>query len=353
MTKIGFRSYAVAHALSAGMAVFIVFVINYYFAFGACYWMILGAYLITQTTIGTPVRQGLHIFLVIICAIILASLLLSLKYPMIQDGVLALVFLLSGLRLLAAQINTQQSVVLLSLFVLMFMLASFAPCQSTLSLSQHFINVGIGALVGIVSVLGLLPTRIPLEFRQGILPVLTAYAAFADLVALHFLGEGSDQEIELAKRLAEEKLYADDSHYPEWVYEIGFNPVLRPGFRYFLITMDRILEVLYAMHYLGLHAIENKELLKKITESSQRCIHKNKELFAAIIANLSTGKMDNLSANYTQDIAELEQELRHMVPSRIEMLDIKPDYIYLTAFVRDLKDLRELLLQLAFSLPGS
>ena len=60
----------------------------------------------------------------------------------------------------------------------------------------------------------------------------------------------------------------------------------------------------------------------------------------------------NLRIDYTSDIVELEKRLNNIVPANMELLDISADNLYLTAIVRDIKDLRGILLQLINSLPS-
>ncbi len=51
-----------------------------------------------------------------------------------------------------------------------------------------------------------------------------------------------------------------------------------------------------------------------------------------------------------KEITELQDQLFMIVPTSLELLDMRRDYVYLAAFIYDLKDLRKLLLKMGEAL---
>jgi hypothetical protein len=176
--------------------------------------------------------------------------------------------------------------------------------------------------------------NLPAAFRAGIIPLLKVLVASS-----HNLNAISVANL----------LQALQDQYPEWVYSRGFNRGLRASWRFFLIRLERIVELFLSMAYLATRQIDPillQDLNGRITDSMQ----KNQELLEILLSYFEKDESKTTHSNYTDDIKELEQALQRLLPPNLELLDISPDYVTLTALVRNLKDLRTLLLQLVKSL---
>jgi len=51
-----------------------------------------------------------------------------------------------------------------------------------------------------------------------------------------------------------------------------------------------------------------------------------------------------------KEMTDLQDQLFTIVPTSLELLDMRRDYVYLAAFIYDLKDLRKLLLKMGEAL---
>ncbi|SRR5579883_1098977 len=261
------------HALSVGLTVFLAALVNYYFAFSENGWIILTAFLVSQTTRGTPLRQGIIFSFIIMVLIVLISIV---------------VLNITTMELLRNQI----------------------------------IDVCIGAAISIVCNQFFLPVHLDVEFRQSLIPLL--------------------------KTIRDKSTLALPSNYPEWVYEVGFNPGLRSGFRFFLLHLDWIAEISCSINYL-LPLCEKTEAFQAVSEKIATVMQKNDELLDILLEYFESNTLKGIHSDFTSDMAALEQAVRHILPGRLELLDISPDYVRLAALVRDMKDIRQLLLQLVMS----
>jgi hypothetical protein len=140
-------------------------------------------------------------------------------------------------------------------------------------------------------------------------------------------------------------LQSQEGVYPEWVFEVGFNPGLRGGFRFFLVNLDRIIEIYYSLDALARSGFD-AGIMQDMSACLKKSLEKNIELMTILC------EMTN-DSDYTSDIVDLEKVLRQNIPDNLELLDISTEYVKLTALVRDIKDIREILLQLVLALPAA
>src|SRR5665213_1135891 len=90
------KSYIFRHALSLGLAVFTAIIINQFYAFSANGWIILTTFLVSHTTRGTPLRQGLIYFLAIVAAVLISAFMLTNLSLLTIHFILALFFIISA-----------------------------------------------------------------------------------------------------------------------------------------------------------------------------------------------------------------------------------------------------------------
>lgn len=64
------NSFTFRHCSCVVFATLLALLITHYFSYSGEYWLVLSAFLVSQTTRGTPLRQGLIYFLLITSTII-------------------------------------------------------------------------------------------------------------------------------------------------------------------------------------------------------------------------------------------------------------------------------------------
>lgn len=186
------------------------------------------------------------------------------------------------------------------------------------------------------------------NFKAGILPLLLSLSAYL--------------ETWIDDLQSEEEIYLDESRdniiahmidrcvYPEWVFDVGFNPGLRAGFRFFLIKLDQVIETFFSINYL-IHRKIAPELMQPLTLDLIETIKRNNQLILALVNFFQHGTYVDTDENFMGDMVALSENMQDRIPNDLEVLGISPDYIAVTSLVRDIKDMRELLLQLILSLP--
>jgi hypothetical protein len=343
--------FAFKRALNVGVCVAIAFILNQYFSFSHEYWMTLSALLVCQTTRGTPARQSLVIFMAIFFAINLATLLsIYVKPPQIIYFILSLLFVCSGYFAFINRPQANRIYFFACSFFMVVLVATLASISSFELTRLRIFDVVIGALIGIASHFILFPTKLDKEFAAGIVPILQALDRFSQTLTSGFFSYEQKQEVINKKNLIEMTLQSQEGVYPEWVYEIGFNRGLRSGFRFFLVNLERVIELLFSINFLFSRQV-NPVSMDDIQDAFARVMQTNQELLTILILYFKENKLNEIKSDFMSDMTELEKALNQIVPNNLELLAVTPNNLLLTALVRDMRDLRELLLQLVKSLP--
>lgn len=189
----------------------------------------------------------------------------------------------------------------------------------------------------------------PVEnFKSGLLPLLQSLSdylqAWSDGLRLEAIISLDEKRDEIMATLI------DTRCYPEWVFDAGFNPGLRAGFRFFLIKLDQVIEIIFSINYL-IHRKIAGELMQPLTAALIEVIDRNNELVKALRLFLKEGHYPETASDFMDDISSLEVAMQKEMPNDLEALGISPDYIAVTNLVRDMKDMRLLLIELIMSLP--
>lgn len=332
------KRFELRHALSVSLAVLFAFIVNHYASFSREYWLFLTAFLVGQTSKGTPIKQGLINGVTVIAAIMVAALLtMSEKLQIPAMMLLAGLFVLSGYITFINQAELNKRFCFIIYFFLIFLLAFLMPVKTMEAIQNRFLEVVLGGLIGLAGALFIFPVRFEDEFRAGVLPILNSLLACLDELSKHFFQPKTLPFLSWAVA-------------PEWVYEAGFNPGLRSGFRFFLVHLSRLAELFSSLQYLSTQPVE-EDIWHKINGEITHSLQKNRELMVILIDYFADKKVGLPQSDFTSDIAQLEKKLQNLLPENIEFLHISPQYMALTACVRDIKDMRQLLLQLVMSLP--
>jgi hypothetical protein len=204
----------------------------------------------------------------------------------------------------------------------------------------------------------ILPTPVVSLFQRGIYTVLQALAAYDEalqnslLTVVHVDADKTEALLLLGQQKIQlqQLMQAPYGAYPEWVYEVGFNPALGGGFRFFLIHIERIIELYFAMEYL-VHRLNKEALPQELLEAVIKVMHFNHEGMLMLMHYFKHHQWQDTSSDLMSDMFDLQKALANAVPAHLGLLDISSDYVMLTDLVRNIKDIRELLLQLIESLP--
>lgn len=342
------NGYGLKNAMSVSICVVMAVIIDCYFSFSKEYWIILSAFLVNQTTRGTAVRQGLIIFMTIFSAIEIASLLYLYVQSEFIYFILYAFFIISGYVTFVNRPQSGRSYFFESSFFIIILLALLTPVKSADFVRFRVFDISIGALIGILGSVMVLPVRLDKEFGLGIIPILESLREYANALAACFMAIDKNHDMKEYKQIVELTLQSQPGMYPEWVYEVGFNRGLRSGFRFFLVNLERVVELYFSMNYLLARQVDP---LGEVNDHLVQALKKNNELLEILIHYFQKNKLLETQSDFTSDMIELEKALSQFVPNNLELLAITPNNLLLTALVRDMRDLRGLLLQLVKALP--
>ncbi len=275
---------------SFGLALIAGLIATYFFAKTDCFLIPLTALYVMQTSVGSSFYQGMMRFLMVMAIITIAAVaVMSMQffYEMAND-------------------------------------------------------VLIGAVIGIGANLILLPRRPDMEFREKILPVIKVFNDYFSLVIDQLLQQDNAEFNNMKLEQALSKL-------PEWVYEPGFDSGLRSGYRFFLSKIEQISDLLFSMHHLVRYSYD-KELIAKLRPALLPYVENVNQFFLAVISVLEFKKITEKPSDLEDEMHALQKQLFQLVPSSLELLDMRRDYVYLAEFIYDLKELRKLLLKLGEAL---
>ena len=156
--------------------------------------------------------------------------------------------------------------------------------------------------------------------------------------------------------LQKKPIFADNSSLelqllmlPDWVYAPGFDSGLQTGYQFFLVKLEQISDVLFALHHLARLACD-PELIEQMQGSFERVTEKIDQFFQSISQVLDLQKLKQDIDTFESEMIELEKQFNIVVPLSLELLDLKPEYVSLAEFIYCLKDLRIFLLKLGEAL---
>lgn len=192
----------------------------------------------------------------------------------------------------------------------------------------------------------LYPAKQPKDFFSGAISALDGLADY-----LRHVSAGN------VTAHAEEALFKSFSgSYPNWVSHSGFNPGLRSGYRHFLIQLERVADLCCSMGYwfaIDEALVESESLMPALRNS----LKINIDLLSGLSrtmqhhAEKTLRPVNDTNVDFVSDITALEDVLKSLVPPSLELLDMSQEYVQMTAIVRDVKDLREVLLLLVNAVP--
>lgn len=338
--KTKLSTYAFEHSLSVGLAVGVAVIVSHYMSYAHAYWIFLTAYLINQTTRGTPLRQQMVFSFLIVAAIFVASFMFSagLQNTLLQIGVV-IFFLVFSLILFLNRPLRSYSFILFLLFPLIVLIAILFPVGNTRLMHYDLTDALMGVAIGVLIPQFILRVKPNKEFKNAMADTLQLLLDYSQSLTEYLTKPDTKKNILVRKNKLEQNSQL------EWVYEVGFNPGLRSGYRFFLINLEKIVEIFFAIDYLLTQQMHD-EISDSLKDKILVVMNRNQELVILLLNYFKDRQMPAPTAELTKDLIELEDVLHREVPENLELLGISPHYVRLAALVRDLRDLRELLLQL-------
>lgn len=340
----------IQHAFVSAIAVFIAVLVNQKIAFSKEYWIILAAFFTSQTTVGTPLKQGFLFTAVMVVAILLGTtIIVVFSQAIIANSIVALIFILASYYARINRLQVNRSYFLLLIFAIVLILIALMPDNIHGTVRNRIIDIIIGSGIGIACAQIIFPVKIEQAFRQGVIPILENLSDYSNMLTKGFLdnvvpkAELFEKKIRIYRRFLQ--------NYPEWVYEIGFNPGLRSGLRFFLLKLEEVTDILFSMNYLSTINNIDSDIMHELKHFILTAMNKNQELLGILIKYFSQEGVLDIRSDFVSDITNLENALHHVVPDNLELLNFSRSNIILTALVRDIKDMRIALLSLIQALP--
>lgn len=327
-------SNAVRYALKVSFAVLTAFFANIYFSSSHEPWLLLTTFCVTAESRNTPIRHALLVIVIIFAGLFTESILSS--YFPAANIWLGLLLLISGAIFLLNDTWKHNFRVSIVLFVLIITIALWWSNPSTM-LRERILDSSIGGLIGLLFTIFIFPFNPNKAFRQGIITVLHALHDYA-------LNPCESKKINVQKALI-------SPHYPVWVYEVGFNPGLRSGLRFFLVHFEQIIDLYFAFEDYA--AYEKEQLSAADFAEFQLASDNNAKLIAELSNYFNEQKIPQTDLDFISDIAAMEEVTRKLIPPSETLIDIAPQYIHVIGFAQTIKDIRKKLLQLLLSLTSS
>lgn len=345
------KPYAVRHAVSVSIAVSIASLLHFTISFSHEGWMVLAAFLVSQTTRGTPLRQGLIFLVITVLGMSVGSYINASNHPLMVNMATSVIFVTSGMVVFIKRPLANNPFYAWLLFMLVYFVALMLAPASLIDYQHRLFDVVIGAVTAIIINCLVFPVRLGAEFAEGVVPVFKAFDGYLKTLVEVVIGGEHKRRLTDKVLEVEDVLQRQSGAYPEWVYEVGFNRGLRAGFRFFLLSIERIADNLLSVNFL-LSRLQDYSLLDSVSSELTNVMLHNQQLLSIIIDYFETQTLPSHAADFTSDIATLESAVQQMLPPHLEFLDMSPSYIVLTAIMRDMRDLRQLLLSLVMALPA-
>ncbi len=344
------ESFVVKRAYSQALSAFVAVVSSYFFARSEPFWIPLTAILVMQTAVGISLRQGLERFFIIILSVAFGTVLVLLIHQsIVLYIIIVIVFCFSNYFALKDSLNLfiLTRGFLIGFILLITMLSSVMQISV---LYARLYDVTLGACIGIAINLLIYPSRVDVEFRSKVIPILNAYETYLTAIIELFLHKGnSEKRAEEQKILLENKFQTRTNAFPSWVYESGLSVSIQSGHRHFLVMTERVAEILFSLHHIARHSFD-KTRLENLEDPLLGFAQATQKLFQALITILNLQKLSQPVSDLEDELIQLEKAFQIVAPPSLELLDLSEDYILLAAFLTDLKDLRGSLVRLSQAL---
>ncbi len=336
------QTLVLRRALCTAIAVCVAVFVDRYYSILHEFWVGVATVLVLQMTVRTNLRQEILRFIVIMAAVLVGSLIMYFLPLSIYLTVFLIFLFITGCFMhnyFPARAHGFSPALMVALIMLL-MLVPFLLNGNILFDRLH--DVVLGGAIGMVAGLIIFPGRADVDFRVGVIPVLRAYSLYLTAITeLLFQAEHAAQNADLKKVIIEKALQSRQIFFPSWVYEKGFPASLRAGHRHFLMRVEQLGQVLFAMNYAARYAV-TPALLDKFRAPLLKCVEDFKSTITDLITVLNKAELTTVSAAFADDVIFLENKFESEMAMPFELAETSPDYMHMISFIYGLKDLQEI-----------
>lgn len=345
--------YEVRHMLSVSLAVMAACVLGYFIDAEQSFWAGVAALLVSQTTRGTPGRQSFHTLFVLVLMVIAAAWMG--QYVTNQFHLLVIastLFVIVGSVVITRQPENMRASLMWLTPVFVFFVALLWPLPKDTVLIDRLVLLITGGAIAIFFLNFVLPVMPYTEFSKGLVPVFDALIGFANELKASVLDEKDHSEkLESRIEVVEFVMQSQQKKYPGWVFEEGFNPQLRAGFRYVVLQIDYLTDAFLSLDYLMRQPVD-RSLLSDVAPEIAQVVDKNTQLLIVLRDFFATGRIKHDPKSFINDIEDAKKSVSDVLPGSMDLLDMSEDYMNLSAISKNVMDTREILLDLLASIPA-
>lgn len=333
-------SIVIKRSYSYALAVFLAVIVNHFFSQIEPLWILMGALICMQTAVGLTVRQGVENYILLVISIGIGTFLaLAIPGSILINAIACLLFIVCCY--LSVKISPH-----FLLFGMVILISILLPTP----LMNRFYDATFGAFIGILTNLLVFPRRADVEFRTNVISILNSYSAYLmSITQLMFKKENAGKMVAINRDLVEKKLQSQSNFFPGWVYQYGLSQSFQRGHRHFLVMIERLGQTLFSMHHIARHPFD-PDLLHSLQEPIANYMDETQKILSALATVLYLKQISEGVSDLSEELDELEDRFKKVVPPSLELLDLSEDYIYLAALISDLKDLRATLMKLVQAL---
>lgn len=228
--------------------------------------------------------------------------------------------------------------------------------HSQISLFYYLHDAALGAVIGILSNLFILPRHPDIEFRERTIPVLEANQKYFAAIIQELLNQDPETIDTQGNNLSHShkgrsgtknaQIWLEKKiiNLPSWVYASGFDSGLRRGHQFFLNRTERISDILFSMHHLACYKFD-EDLMDRLHSIFTECAGHVEKFFTLILTIMRLSKTYAIN-DFLEELEKLDKKFREIVPYDLETIDIRRDYVYLGEFIFLFNELRSVLIKL-------
>jgi hypothetical protein len=274
------------------IALGLAFIVNHFYSFSNGWWLPLGAFFVMLTNTGSAIYQGVLRYVLLLIVVGMASWI-------------------------------------------------FEPVEL---IHLRTYDITLGAFIGIIANVVIFPDRVDVDFRQSVALILKDYIGYFQFI-VHLLLAQEKNLVENEKIIVEKAL----QKLPIWVYETGFDFALQRGYRYFIMKVNELAEILFSMHHLARYTFSN-DLLAVIKVPLLDSVEKGEQFFTSFINVLNLKTITDMPQDFYHEIQIMENNFKQKIPLQIDILDISKEYVYLIEFIYNIRELQDILIKMAEAL---
>ncbi|OGT62335.1 MAG: hypothetical protein A3E85_03745 [Gammaproteobacteria bacterium RIFCSPHIGHO2_12_FULL_45_12] len=340
---------ALRRAVCAALAMAAAVMLSQCAVFGGGIWVMLAALFVSQVARGTPLRQSFVRLMLVVGSVLLSVSMMRVLHADWQIVLVSVIlYVVVGMVIFMRRPMEVTQFNLAIILLLSFLVTLLSKNEASVTPSQLIAGAVAGGAIGVIFAQLTFPLNPYHAFSHDMVFILRSIHDYGSVLAEKLVRHASEREVRQQQMNLDRLLCLREGCYPEWVYDAGFNPGLRSGYRFFLIKSGRVIELLNSMNYLIMGSMD-QALLSQVANAIHDAMQVNNELLRLMADHFEGHQPIEIISDMTSDIMRLNACLAQVVPLKRARLNLSGDDVALTALVRDVNDLREVLLQLALA----